>query len=133
MSWIAMKSRCLNPNHVAYESYKGKLCDRWLVFENFLCDMGERPDREHSIERVDNDGRYEPGNCRWATAKEQQRNKRNTRKLVVGGTEMALPDAAELAGISRWLVHKRLRRGWTGNKALSSADFRSRDGRLEVG
>lgn len=78
LSWTAMKGRCRNPANPAWRNYGGRgigVCDRWLDFANFLADMGVRPDG-HSLERADNDGNYEPGNCRWATASEQRANQR---------------------------------------------------------
>jgi hypothetical protein len=83
-SWRAMIARCCNPNHEHYASYGGRgivVCDRWRDFENFLSDMGERLIGT-TLDRIDNDGNYEPGNCRWATAK-QQRNNRRKRRVVV--------------------------------------------------
>jgi len=81
--WIAMRARCENKKNTSYRNYGGRgisVCDRWQSFENFLADMGEPPVAT-SIDRLDNYGNYEPGNCRWATASEQARNRRSKKEL----------------------------------------------------
>lgn len=82
--WSSMKSRCSNPRHRGFKDYGGRgisVCDRWQVFENFLADMGPRPSDGHSIDRYpNNDGNYEPENCRWATAKQQIDNRRRPKQ-----------------------------------------------------
>ncbi|HJY92490.1 MAG TPA: hypothetical protein VJ255_19550 [Candidatus Acidoferrum sp.] len=69
LSWAKMKQRCLNPKQVQFKWYGGRgitVCERWLIFDNFLADMGERPSRKHTINRINNDGNYEPSNCEWS-------------------------------------------------------------------
>lgn len=86
-TWCNMKIRCYNKNHNRFEHYGGKgikVCDRWLnSFENFLADMGNAPSSEYSIDRINNDGDYDPNNCRWATASEQINNSSNKNSVII--------------------------------------------------
>ena len=78
-SWQNMKTRCLNSNHPQFKDWGGrgiKVCERWMDFANFLEDMGEKPEGL-TLDRINNDGNYEPGNCRWATRKQQVQNQRD--------------------------------------------------------
>lgn len=87
-TWCSMKQRCCNSGNRDYENYGGRgitVCKRWLKFENFLADMGDRPSKRHTIERLDNDKGYRPSNCRWAPREEQNNNRRN-RRLVTAFT-----------------------------------------------
>ena len=89
-SWSEMlrRARGTNPDRTEYKNYAGRgisVCDEWSSFEEFLKDMGERPSKEYSIDRIDNDGDYTPSNCRWATAYQQRHNQRKTNKCKEEG------------------------------------------------
>lgn len=85
-SWITAKQRCNNPNNHNYANYGGrgiKVCDRWLhSFENFLEDMGERPSKEYTLDRIDVNGNYEPSNCKWSNHIEQANNRRDCHYII---------------------------------------------------
>lgn len=121
--WKAMIQRCENPNHDAYPLYGGRgirMCDRWRNdFEAFAADVGQRPSLMHTIDRRDVDGDYEPSNWRWATMKQQGRNRRDNSIIQWGGQRLTRVEAAEAAGISKELLHWRLQRGWSVARALT--------------
>lgn len=121
--WRSARARCRNPKHPGYEHYGGRgieFCERWDSFENFATDMGERPSPTHSIERKNNDGNYCPENCVWATPVEQTNNRRLTVRVEYHGKIQALsPLCAEL-GLRYGTVYKRLGRGWSLERALTT-------------
>lgn len=113
-SWKAMKTRCLNKNVLDFPHYGGrgiKVCDHWVKsFSAFFADMGERPPKT-SLDRIDNNGDYEPGNCRWATNSEQKRNTSRNRLLTIDGKTKPMAAWAEIAGINPGTLYSRLQRG----------------------
>lgn len=107
-------ARCENPKSSVYEYYGGrgiKVCERWKDFELFIADMGDKPSAKHSLERIDNEGNYEPGNCVWATRAAQMRNTRRNVWVTVGGHRMTLIDAATFVGLKPITVYTRRHRG----------------------
>lgn len=124
-----MLARCRNPDSPGYKRYGGrgiKVCERWLVFENFLADMGSRPDGMTLDRYPDNDGNYEPGNVRWATPEQQGRNRSSNRVLEFQGKSMTLTEWAELYGITKHLLWSRLDGGWEMAEALTAPPDRAR-------
>ena len=117
-----MRGRCNNPNNEDYPNYGGRgitVCERWMhYFENFLEDMGRRPSLKHSIERIDNNGNYEPLNCKWATKKEQNRNKRNVRSLTVNGVTKLICEWGDGLGVKSHTILGRIKRGWSLEDAV---------------
>lgn len=110
-TWEQMKNRCNNQNYYLYHRYGGrgiKVCSSWTKFEGFYSDMGPRPDETHSLDRIDPNGNYEPGNCRWATMKVQQRNRTNNRVFTVNGVTAALSELCELHGVDQKTARARL-------------------------
>lgn len=121
--WLSMKERCDKPSNDHYHRYGGRgitVCERWRAnVESFLADMGPRPSRAHSVERLDNDGNYEPGNCVWATNTVQSRNRSNNRYVTFQGRRMAASEAAEIVGIKPLTLLARLRMGWPEHEAIT--------------
>lgn len=112
-SWYSMKQRCLNKNATGYSRYGGagiKICDRWMEFDNFYADMGDRPEGM-SLDRIDNDGNYEPRNCRWATIVEQSKNQKSNRKVEIDGVTKLITEWARDIGITASTLSKRLAKG----------------------
>lgn len=121
--WCRIKNRCNNPKYERYANYGGRgiqVCDRWVgSFANFFADMGSRPSTKHSIDRIDNNGNYEPGNCRWSTTFEQARNRRNTIFVEQSGVKVKLSDLIDGMGLDRRVIYGRLKLGWSLGDALS--------------
>lgn len=118
--WRGMISRCFHSSASSYKRYGGRgitVCDRWLKFENFLADIGKRP-TGMSIDRIDSNGDYEPGNCRWTTSKQQANNRSNNRVIKYKDKEMTAKEWSEFVGISYSCLMGRLRSGWSIEKAL---------------
>jgi hypothetical protein len=119
--WKSMRRRCRNPGDISYPWYGGrgiKICERWESFENFFADMGEPPPR-HQIDRIDSNGHYEPGNCRWVTKIEQANNQSNNHPVTFGGETLNINQWARRLGIKRELIKSRLRRGWSVEDTLT--------------
>lgn len=111
--WANMVKRCMYVKSPQYNDYGGrgiKVCDRWRDFDNFLADMGE-PQGSEMLERKDNDGDYEPSNCRWAPRSEQMRNKRNNVWVRVDGERLCVVDALKRKGMNMSTFYYRVREG----------------------
>lgn len=127
-SWRAMIHRCIDPAWDGFENYGGRgitVCERWQNgesthsgFDCFLCDMGKKPAKRHTIDRIDNGVGYAPANCRWAAMKTQQNNKRSNVRLTVGGITKNLSEWADAAGMCPITLRGRLKRGWKPEDAI---------------
>ena len=123
-SWQAAKTRCYNPNTKDYANYGGRgirMCKRWRdSFLYFLEDMGQRPSKKHSLDRIDSNGNYESKNCRWATAREQRLNTSAVHLVTYNGITKCITDWSRDLGGCPQLVIARIKRGWTPEAAVST-------------
>ncbi len=114
--WANMKQRCLNPKDDKFKDYGGRgitVCREWLdSFEQFFADTGPRPELEYTLDRIDVNGNYEPGNVRWATKREQANNRRVTPHLTLDGETLPLTEWAIRLGLSSATIRGRINRGW---------------------
>lgn len=127
-TWAAMISRCLNKSNDDYKHYGGRgitVCERWRSFDNFLEDMGDRPDGKE-IDREDNSKGYSPGNCRWVSHKVNSRNTRKCRYVEFDGLRLPISEWAEKTGISQDAIRGRLNRGGNIKEALDPTTYRKR-------
>lgn len=112
LTWYWIKYRCYNPKNYSYADYGGRgivVCERWLrSYEDFLSDMGPRPGDDYSIDRINVNGNYEPGNCRWATRKQQASNRRTTRLFTHDGVTASLTDWARQLGVDPVTLYERI-------------------------
>lgn len=123
--WRQMKQRCQNPKHIGFKNYGAKgigVCEHWLVFENFLEDMGASYVDNYSIERADNSRGYEPSNCSWIEKKYQSSNTSRVVKLTFNGETLNMKQWSEKTGIPYWTLFARVRKNhWPIEKALTQA------------
>lgn len=124
-TWQAMRQRCYDKNYKSYMNYGGRgitICERWRSsLENFFEDMGPRPTAEHSIDRIDVNGNYEPGNCRWATRSEQANNKVKSKYYDYRGTRGTLKQLCEKTGMRYGVAKDRIDDfNWPIEKALET-------------
>lgn len=122
--WRSMKERCLNPNNKNYKTYGLigiTVCDEWKnSYESFLSDMGRKPFKNASIERIDNKKGYSKSNCKWASQKEQQNNKSTNRKLTHNNITESIEYWSNATGLKYGTIVMRLHRGWTIEKTLTN-------------
>lgn len=122
LSWAEMKARCLNKKHVKYPKYGARgiaICKTWLKFENFLADMGERPEGK-TLDRIINTCGYRPDNCRWATVREQQANRSNSVHLTAKGQTRTVSEWVEILKVPRQYINGRVLRGMNMEEIISS-------------
>lgn len=128
VSWSTMRARCNDKTHEKYPLYGGRgisVCDRWAnSFMNFYADMGKKPTHKHQLDRIDNDGNYEPNNCQWLTNKENNRKRSDCHFLEHMGQRKCLSEWAEILGVDQQTISSRLTRGWSIEKTVTTPRLR---------
>lgn len=123
-TWRGMIKRCTNKNHTYYYRYGGrgiKVCESWLIdFNRFCIDMGEKPSKDYTLDRINNDGDYEPNNCRWATKEEQECNKVNNKFIEYNGKSQTLYQWSKELNIKKVTLKNRLYLGWTIERTFTT-------------
>ena len=128
-AWLNMQHRCYLPSHATYKFYGGRkptpvtVCDRWKDVSLFITDMGPRPSDQHSLDRIDNLGNYEPSNCKWSTIREQHRNTKQNRFITFAGKTMCALDWANELKISFGTITERMDRGLPTAVVLSQTSL----------
>lgn len=128
--WRSMRDRCMNPNFRQWNDYGGrgiKICPEWDSFHQFVEDMGPRP-QGYTLDRIDNNGNYEPSNCRWATRKEQQRNRRMARRVVLDGEEYLVAELVEKYGLKHETIVQRAAKGMSFKDATAKTRYAFKGG-----
>lgn len=116
-----MIGRCGDKNNPHYGKKGIQVCAEWRTdYQRFLADMGEVPSPNHSIDRIDSNGHYEPNNCRWATDIEQARNANTNRVMEFQGRRMTMAEASEVYGIAYSALQQRMTAGWSAERALTT-------------
>lgn len=130
-AWVEMRRRCQQPKRKEYSNYGARgitISERWLKFENFLEDMGVCP-AGLQLDRIDTNGNYETGNCRWATVIEQQNNRRSNLQLTLNGITRTVSDWARIYGVRPRTAAQRIRAGWDAALAVSRYSDKGARGR----
>ena len=128
-SWIAAKQRCTNPHNHNYKNYGGrgiKMCDKWLnSYDKFLNDMGERPSKEYTLDRIDVNGNYEPSNCKWSTHIEQSNNRRCCHYIEINNDKVTVTEFARMYNLNLSNTNYELRKGLSPDEIIRK--YRIRD------
>jgi hypothetical protein len=130
--WKEMRTRCSNPKRRDFKYYGGrgiKICERWNNFELFVLDMGPRPTKEHEIDRINGDGNYEPGNCKWATHFEQLQHTSQNTFLTINGITKTISEWGRCSS-SRGRIRDRIERGWNVEDAILRPKQHNGNGKL---